>query len=339
MPATNRKTKKQIFLHWLPFYLMGLPGLIYLFINNYMPMVGLQIAFKNFNYAKGMWNSSWIGFKNFEFLFKSSDAFVMIRNTLLYNILWIFLGMFIGVAAAILINEITNRIARQFYQTVILLPYLMSMVVVAYLVYAYLAPSSGLVTNIVKNVTGTDPQFYQESKYWPFILTFVSQWRGIGFGMILYLSNLLGIDPGFYEAASRNNDELPAEPLRMSRLTENLLRGIDYDRVRQRRSENFLRLHEALGSVNALPVRPAEGAFAYPLLLEKGSAVRRALIAEKIFVPTLWPNVLREQPEGSAAYRLAANILPLPCDQRYGAEEMAFVAETVLRCLRTRSSK
>ena len=202
MPATNRKTKKQIFLHWLPFYLMGLPGLIYLFINNYMPMVGLQIAFKNFNYAKGMWNSPWIGFKNFEFLFKSSDAFVMIRNTLLYNILWIFLGMFIGVAAAILINEITNRIARQFYQTVILLPYLMSMVVVAYLVYAYLAPSSGLVTNIVKNVTGTDPQFYQESKYWPFILTFVNQWRGIGFGMILYLSNLLGIDPGFYEAAS-----------------------------------------------------------------------------------------------------------------------------------------
>ena len=142
----------------------------------------------------------------------------------------------------------------------------------------------------------------------------------------------------FYEAASRNNDELPAEPLRMSRLTENLLRGIDYDRVRQRRSENFLRLHEALGSVNALPVRPAEGAFAYPLLLEKGSAVRRALIAEKIFVPTLWPNVLREQPEGSAAHHLAADLLPLPCDQRYGAEEMAFVAETVLRCLCKQSS-
>ena len=139
----------------------------------------------------------------------------------------------------------------------------------------------------------------------------------------------------FYEAASRNNDELPAQPLRMSRLTENLLRGIVYDRVRRKRSENFLRLHEALGKYNLLPVRPAEGAFAYPLLLEKGSAVRRALIAEKIFVPTLWPNVLREQPEGSAAYRLAANILPLPCDQRYGAEEMAFVAEAVLRCLRT----
>ena len=143
----------------------------------------------------------------------------------------------------------------------------------------------------------------------------------------------------FYEEASRNNDELPTQPLRMSRLTENLLRAVDYDRVRRTRSENYLRLHEALGSVNALPVRPVEGAFAYPLLLENGAAVRRALIAEKIFVPTLWPNVLREQPEGSTAYRLAANILPLPCDQRYGAEEMARISETVLRCLCTRSPK
>ena len=143
----------------------------------------------------------------------------------------------------------------------------------------------------------------------------------------------------FYVQASRNNDALPSEPRRMSRLTENLLRGIDLDRVRLRRRENFLRLHEALGKYNGLSVRPTEGAFAYPLLLENGPAVRQALIREKIFVPMLWPNVLREQPEGSTAYRLAENILPLPCDQRYGAEEMAFVAETVLRCLRTKNRK
>ena len=198
----NKKSLGKQLLHWLPFYLMGLPGLIYLFINNYMPLAGLQIAFKDFNYAKGMWESPWNGVKNFEFLFKSNDAFVMIRNTLLYNILWIFLGMVLGVGAAILLNEVKNAAAKKFYQTVILLPYLMSMVVIAYLVYAYLSPTSGLISKMIGRITGSIPQFYQEPKYWPFILTFVNQWRGIGFGMILYLSSLLGIDPAYYEAAS-----------------------------------------------------------------------------------------------------------------------------------------
>ena len=200
--GTNKKSFGAAFLHWLPFYLMGAPGLIYIFINNYLPLAGLQIAFKNFNYAKGMWDSPWIGFKNFEFLFKSRDAFVIIRNTLLYNIAWILIGMVVGVGAAILLNEVNNAIAKKFYQTAILLPYLMSMVVIAYLVYAYLSPSTGLITKLLERTTGNTIQFYQEPKYWPFILTFVNQWRGIGFGMILYLSSLLGIDPGFYEAAS-----------------------------------------------------------------------------------------------------------------------------------------
>ncbi len=198
----NKKSFGAAFLHWLPFYLMGAPGLIYIFINNYMPLAGLQIAFKNFNFAKGMWDSPWIGFKNFEFLFKSKDAFVMVRNTLAYNIAWIFIGMFVGVSAAILLNEVQNAVAKKFYQTAILLPYLMSMVVIAYLVYAYLSPSSGLFTKAIERMTGNTIQFYQEPKWWPFILTFVHEWRGIGFGMILYLSSLLGIDPGYYEAAS-----------------------------------------------------------------------------------------------------------------------------------------
>lgn len=201
----ERKRKKTggsgSFLHWLPFYLMGLPGIIYLFINNYLPLAGLQIAFKNFNYGKGMWKSSWAGFKNFKFLFKTNDALIMIRNTLCYNVVWILLGMVVGVTAAILINEVLSKTAKKFYQTIILLPYLMSMVVIAYLAYAYLSPTSGLFTKIIENITGTAPAFYQESKWWPFILTFINQWRGIGFGMILYLSSILGIDPAYYEAA------------------------------------------------------------------------------------------------------------------------------------------
>ncbi len=190
------------FLHWLPFYLMGLPGLIYLFINNYIPLAGLQIAFKNFSYSKGMWKSPWNNFKNFEFLFKSKDAFIMIRNTILYNVCWIILGMVLGVAAAILINEVIGKVKKKFYMTVILLPYLMSAVIIAYLVFAYLSPTSGLFTNMLKNLMGKAPDFYQETVWWPFILTFVNQWKGIGFGMILYLSSILGIDPSLYEAAT-----------------------------------------------------------------------------------------------------------------------------------------
>ncbi len=201
MPVVIKKSKKATFKKWLPFYLMGLPGLIYLFINNYMPLAGLQIAFKNFSYSKGMWASPWIGFKNFEFLFKTSDAWTMIRNTLLYNIAWIVLGAVLGVAAAILLNEVVGKIKKKFYMTAILLPYLMSMVVIAYLVYAYLSPTAGLFTKWLAGIMEKAPDFYQESKWWPFILTFVSQWRSIGFGMILYLSTILGIDPSLYEAA------------------------------------------------------------------------------------------------------------------------------------------
>lgn len=199
------KAKKKInWKHWLPFYLMFLPGFIYLLINNYIPLSGLQLAFKSFSYKKGINGSDWIGLKNFKFLFATSDAFIMIRNTLLYNILWIFVGMVFGITVAILFNEIRNKTAKKFYQTAILLPYLMSMVVVAYLVYAYLAGDTGLINNaIIKGLLGKSEgiKWYSDPKYWPFILTFVQQWKQIGFGMLLYLASLLGIDPSYYEAA------------------------------------------------------------------------------------------------------------------------------------------
>ena len=198
----NQKKKKTNFKQWIPFYIMGLPGLIYLFINNYLPLAGLQIAFKNFSYSKGMWASPWCGLKNFKFLFRTADAWIMIRNTLLYNIFWIILGAVLGVTAAILINEVVGKLKKKFYMTAILLPYLMSMVVIAYLVYAYLSPTSGLFTKALERWTGSAPAFYQETKWWPFILTFVNQWRQIGFGMILYMSTILGIDPSLYEAAT-----------------------------------------------------------------------------------------------------------------------------------------
>lgn len=204
MSANVKKKKKANWKHWIPFYIMFLPGFAYLFINNYMPLYGLQLAFKQFSYKKGISGSDWIAFKNFKFLFASNDAGIMIRNTLLYNIIWIIIGVILGVAVAILFNEIMNKTAKKFYQTAILLPYLMSMVVVAYLAYAFLESNTGLINNaIVKGMLGQEEgiKWYMEAKYWPFILTFVQQWKQIGFGMLLYLSSLVGIDKSYYEAA------------------------------------------------------------------------------------------------------------------------------------------
>lgn len=199
------KAKRKIkWKHYLPFYLMFIPGFLYLLINNYIPMYGLQLAFKSFSYKKGISGSDWIGWKNFKFLFATGDAAIMIRNTLVYNIIWIIVGAILGIAVAILFNEVAGKFAKRFYQTAILLPYLMSMVVVAYLVYAFLATDTGLVNNaIIKGLLGKEEglSWYTKPEYWPFILVFVQQWKTIGFNMLLYLSSLLGIDKSYYEAA------------------------------------------------------------------------------------------------------------------------------------------
>jgi len=199
------RIKKRSWRMFIPFYIMFLPGLAYLIINNYIPLYGLQLAFKHFSFRAGIGGSNWIGLKNFEFLFASSHAFIMIRNTLLYNIAWIFIGMVFGVTAAILFNEVINKTAKKFYQTAILLPHLISWVVVAYLVYAFLANRTGLINNsILTGLLGRESgiAWYSEAKYWPFILTFVQQWKMIGFGMLLYLSSIVSIDHSYYEAAT-----------------------------------------------------------------------------------------------------------------------------------------
>lgn len=198
----KKKGSKVRFSHWIPFYLMGVPGMLYLIINNYLPMFGLQIAFKDFNYAKGIWGSEWCGLANFEYLFKSNVAWRITRNTVLYSLAYIIIGMVVNVTVAILTNEIISKKTKKFFQTLVLLPHLMSMVIVAYLVFAYLSPTTGLLNSIIKGLGGDPINWYQEPKYWPFILVFVNQWKGVGFGMIMYLSTILGISEEYYEAAT-----------------------------------------------------------------------------------------------------------------------------------------
>ena len=199
----NTKKKKIRWARYIPIYIMILPGFLYLIINNYLPMLGMVIAFKDLDFGKGILASDWAGFDNFKYLFGSKDAFTMTFNTLGYNILFIVLGIVLGVFSAIMLNEIRNRFSLKIFQTLILIPFLMSYVIVNYLVYAFLSPDTGMVNNTILPALGIAPiAWYTEPKYWPFILTFVNVWKSIGFGTILYYSSLIGISSEYYEAAA-----------------------------------------------------------------------------------------------------------------------------------------
>ena len=194
--------KKNALKEYWPLYLMMLPALLYLLINNYIPMAGMVIAFKKLNFAKGIWASPWAGIKNFKFLFASKDAWIITRNTLLYNVAFILVNMVVGIAIAILITEVRNTKLKKVYQSAILLPFLMSMVILSYIVYALLSAENGLVNNSILPLFHIDSiQWYQEPKYWPVILIIANCWKGVGYGCLIYIASLIGIDPSFYEAA------------------------------------------------------------------------------------------------------------------------------------------
>lgn len=203
IPVKKVNTRLIKFKRALPLLIMMLPGLIYLLINNYLPMFGLIIAFKDINYAKGILASDWIGFKNFEYLFSTRDAFVITRNTILYNGGFIILNTVLAIGVAIMLNEVKNKLAKSFYQSVILLPFLISMVIVSYLGFAFLSEDAGYLNNTILPMLGLDSvSWYSEAKYWPYILTLTNMWKGVGFLCVIYLAAIIGIDQEYYEAAT-----------------------------------------------------------------------------------------------------------------------------------------
>ncbi len=198
--AAKRRHKLRTYA---PLYVLTIPGLLYLLVNNYLPMFGLVIAFKDVNFSKGIFASDWIGFKNFEYLFRSSDAYIITRNTLLYNAVFIALNLVVAVGLAILLNEIKNKLMARFYQSVVLLPYLISMVIVSYLGYALLSMDNGFLNKTVLPSLGIESiSWYNEAAYWPYILTIVHTWKGVGFLCVVYLAAIIGIDQEYYEAAT-----------------------------------------------------------------------------------------------------------------------------------------
>jgi len=188
--------------HYWPLYLMFVPGFVYLFINCYIPMFGIQIAFRRYNARDGIYGSPFCGLDNFKFLFQTNDAWIMTRNTLLYNLAFIILGNVLAIAIAIMLNEITGSKKKQVYQTIILIPYLISMIIVSYLAFAFLSSSNGFFNNtILKGLGLPAVDWYNTPKYWPFILVFINLWKSLGYSMILYYATICGIDYTLYEAA------------------------------------------------------------------------------------------------------------------------------------------
>ncbi len=196
--------KKTIFLTS-----MVLPGAIWFFLLRYLPMGGIILAFKNYKvYPKNptFWNnlmhSPWVGLKNFEFLFATSDSWIYIRNTVGYNVLWIFLGLVISVSFAIMLNEISRKFIAKTYQTLMFFPYFLSWVVASYFLLAFLDPTRGLIDRYLVNAGREKIDWYNSPQYWPFILTICNLWKNIGYSSILYLAAITGIDTSQYEAAA-----------------------------------------------------------------------------------------------------------------------------------------
>lgn len=187
---------KNVFRHW-ELYLMMVPGMIYLIINNYIPMAGLVVAFKRYNYKDGIWGSDWAGLSNFKFLFGTRDAWLIIRNTIGYNLVFIVTGTVFAIAVAIILNEIRDKVSKKIYQVFILIPYLISMVVVSYIVFAFLSSDSGFINKTF----GSHINWYMTAKYWPLIFVIVNLWKTFGYNSIIYYATVIGIDSSLYEAA------------------------------------------------------------------------------------------------------------------------------------------
>lgn len=197
----KKSLKKTNYKHYIPLYLMMIPSLTYVFINNYIPMAGIIIAFKRINYRIGIIDSPFVGMDNFKYLFKTKDAWVITRNTLGYNALFIIIGTIMAIVVAIILNEIQSAKLKTIYQATFLLPFLVSIVVVSYLVYAFLGTDVGFFNNVRESMGLNPITWYTTTKYWPFILIIVNIWKGFGYSSIIYFATLVAIDRGYYEAA------------------------------------------------------------------------------------------------------------------------------------------
>ncbi len=191
----------------VPYFLMLLPGALVLLINNYLPMFGVVMAFQKYrfneNFIKSILTSEFVGFKNFEFFFKTPNAFTVTRNTIVYNLVFIILGLIVPVMLAIGLNELRNKFMKKLYQSIIFLPYFLSWIVVSYLAYSFFSFENGFINRSILIPLGLEAaNWYFEPKYWPFIIIFFQLWKYTGYNIVVYLAAIVSIDGEYFEAAA-----------------------------------------------------------------------------------------------------------------------------------------
>lgn len=196
----NTKTKKKKVKNNWGLTTLALPGILFVLLFNYVPLFGLILPFKNYRADLGFFKSSWAGFKNFEYLYKSKDILTATKNTIFYNLTFILLGAVVSVILALMLIELSRRWVK-LYQTIIFLPYFISWVVGAFVIRAFLDMDYGIINNLLK-VFGKEPiLWYNDAKYWPFIIVIINLWKTMGHGAVIYYAALMGINPEYYEAA------------------------------------------------------------------------------------------------------------------------------------------
>lgn len=188
---------------------MVAPAAIWLLLLRYLPMGGIVLAFKDYkmnprnpSFISNLISSKWVGFDNFKFLFKTDSAWIMIRNTLAYNIVFIILGVIIPVAFAVMMNEFTHKFVKKTYQTMMFFPYFLSWVVVSYFLNAFLDAQYGMLPAMQKAAGEAVTSWYTTPGPWPFILVVANLWKNVGYSTVLYLAAITGIDANQYEAAA-----------------------------------------------------------------------------------------------------------------------------------------
>lgn len=181
---------------------MLIPGIVYLILFNYLPMLGMILSFKKINFRDGIFGSAWCGLDNFRYALSAPSLMMALKNTVLYNIVLLFIGMALSILLAILLDLLLGKMSKKIYQTVMIMPHFLSWVIVSYLVFGFLGMETGVVNNVILPVFGMDKiNWYMESKYWPAILIIVYFWKEWGYSSILYTSALAGVDVQLYEAA------------------------------------------------------------------------------------------------------------------------------------------
>ena len=187
--------------YW-PYYLMMLPGLVYFALLKYAPMYGVLIAFKDFKIKKGIWGSPWVGLQNFRTFFTSTYCSRLIGNTLIISFTKLVLSSFMSVFFALLLNECGKRRFKRLVQTVSYMPHFLSWVIIYGIVYLFCSESAGYINRIVRMLTGSTIPIMTSNTYFRGLLYFTELWKNTGYASIIYMSVIVGIDPGLYEAAT-----------------------------------------------------------------------------------------------------------------------------------------